>query len=97
MDWGPDKGAVTAELMVLMPTVAIGIGVIGSVLGLVSEQLTLEQDAGYLLRSHLIGNEIDATSELEVEFFQKGRLSCISISKQSLLTLRTAQCGIPIA
>jgi hypothetical protein len=91
-----DRGAVTAELIVLMPTVLLGISLIAWLISLATAQLRLEQDAGYLLRNHLIGKELEVASDLSLELFAKGRLSCLALAKPGLVTLRTEQCGISL-
>ncbi|MEY4989894.1 MAG: hypothetical protein RIS08_120 [Actinomycetota bacterium] len=97
MDWKSDHGAVTAELMALIPTVLLGLTALGWLLSLMGQQLALEQDLSSLLRLHLIGHELDVADGLKLEQFTRGRLSCIVLQRSGLITLRGEQCGIPIA
>ena len=97
MDWKSDRGAVTAELMALIPTVLLGLTALGWLLSLMGQQLALEQDLASLLRLHLIGRELDDADGLELRPFTKGRLSCLVLERPGLVTLRSEQCGTPIA
>ncbi len=87
---------MTAELIVLMPTVLMGISLIGWLISLAANQLHLEQDAGYLLRAHLIGKELEVSSDLSFELYDRGRLSCLALVRPGLIALRTVQCGISL-
>lgn len=97
MAWKSDHGAVTAELMALIPTVLLGLTALGWLLSLMGQQLALEQDLSSLLRLHLIGHEFDVAADLKIQSFSRGRLSCLALERPGLVTLRSEQCGIPIA
>lgn len=97
MDWKSEQGAVTAELMALVPTVMLGLTTLGWLLSLMGQQLALEQDSASLLRLHLIGSEFDVAEDLNLQLFNRGRLSCLALERPGIVTLRSEQCGIPIA
>jgi hypothetical protein len=95
--WKSESGAVTAELMAIVPSVLLAITFLGWLLSLMGQQLALEQDLTYLLRLHLIGQPLDVADNLEAELFTRDRLSCLRLLKPGLITLRGEQCGIAIA
>lgn len=94
--WG-DQGAVTAELMMLMPVGVLLISLLGLGSSVALEQASLERDAAALLRQESILGTAIAQSDQTARFYQSGRLRCIELSKNSLIPLSADQCTIPLA
>ena len=87
-----DDGAVTAEFMLLTPTV---IAALAGALGLFQlgvARLELAQLAFYQARSQAIGLELDETPGVRFETEVKGQFLCVSASRRMLITLRESGC-----
>lgn len=92
MDLASEKGAVTAEFMLLLPALILLFAfVLGSV-GLSVERIALESTVFTLARQNSIGLEIEASPELRVEITKEGRLECVSITKQMLVPISSKLC-----
>lgn len=89
-----DEGAVTAEFMLLFPAlisvVALLLG--GFQLGL--DAIALERTAGELARKHGYGFELPEPNGYELSTEETEYFSCVEISKEGLVPLRSKQCVI---
>jgi Flp pilus assembly protein TadG len=90
-----DKGAVTAEFMLLLPALILllagGIGMFQ--LGL--QRIALEVSAFEITRAVAIGFEPELEPGLEMRVSQEGRTKCVSVTKDLLFKLESKRCLIP--
>jgi hypothetical protein len=92
-----DSGAVTAELMLLMPTLLIGVGILGVLFSVSFERITLERDTAAALREVAIGRELVVPDGVTAKSWQEGRLTCLEFVKADLLTISSKHCALPLA
>jgi len=99
LDWWPEllvfsdqKGAVTAEFMLLFPTVVLALtGVLG-VFQLGVAQLELSRDAFTLARQLSIGGSLTPVEGIEVHSYREGQLVCVIAQKKIAFGLEARAC-----
>lgn len=92
-----DSGAVTAELMLLMPTLLIGVGILGALFSVSLERITLERDTAAALREISIGRELVVPEGVTAKSWSEGRLMCLEFVRQELLEISSKHCALPLA
>ena len=87
-----DKGAVTAEFMLLLPTVILGLAGFLAIFQLGLVRIEISQLAFYQARLWSIGNEdlnvegVSFSSELD------GQLLCVTATKKSIIEVSESAC-----
>jgi Flp pilus assembly protein TadG len=95
LGFSSEKGAVTAEFMLLLPALAL---LLASALGLFQlglERMSLEVSAFEIARAKAIGFEPELDANLEIKTQQEGRFQCVTVSKQNLVPIAATSCMIP--
>lgn len=92
-----DSGAVTAELMLLMPTLFVGVGIIGALFSVSLDRITLERDTAAALREVSIGRELVVPEGITAKSWSEGRLMCLEFVKADLLMISSKHCALPLA
>ena len=89
-----ERGAVTAEFMLLMPALisVVAVAIAGLQLGLAA--ISLELDAALLARSHSYGLAVVAPEGLELSTWQEQHLSCLKLTKPGLIEIASEYCLI---
>lgn len=89
-----DRGAVTAEFMLLMPALisVVAIGIAGLQIGLAS--ISLELDAALLARAHSYGFSVSAPAGTELFTWREAHLSCLRLSQVTLVEIASEYCLI---
>jgi hypothetical protein len=92
--WANEKGAVTAEFMLLLPGLvflfAIGMGSFSLALS----RVQLEVSAFEIARQLAIGNQPQAPAGMTLKVESEGRLSCAKLTKRELFPLTARHCMI---
>jgi Flp pilus assembly protein TadG len=88
------KGAVTAEFMLLFPTVVLALAGILGVFQLGLAQLQLSREAFSQARHLAIGNELGERLGSTFEVSEEGKWVCVTATKQLLLELEARACLI---
>jgi hypothetical protein len=92
-----DSGSVTAELMLLMPTLVIGVGILGAMLSVSFERISLERDTAAALREVAIGRELAVPDGVTAKRWTEGRLICLQLAKEDWLPISAKHCALPLA
>lgn len=92
-----DQGAVTAELMLLMPVVALGVGLLGTVFGVATERMSLERATAAGLREIAIGREWTGPPGTSSRTWVEGRLLCLELEKSDLFSISAKHCALPLS
>lgn len=98
MPWASDeKGAVTAELMMLLPVLILGAGLIGMIFSVSLERISLERDTAAALREMAIGRELELPVGVIARTWMEGRLMCLEFKKSEVIQISAAHCALPLA
>lgn len=92
-----EKGSVTAELMMLMPALILGVGIAGAIFSTSLERITLERDTAAALRELSIGRELEIPPGVTARSWSEGRLICVEFKKTSLFDIASEHCALPLA
>ena len=99
LDWWPgllvfssQKGAVTAEFMLLFPTVVLALAGTLGVFQLGVAQLSLSREAFLQARELAIGNEPEASPGVSLTERLDGRFVCVNAVKKLMFTLEAEAC-----
>jgi cytochrome oxidase assembly protein ShyY1 len=87
-----DEGTVTAEVMLLLPTLVLGMSACLGVAVWQIERLDLQSTAFLAARQQIVGDPLELPDGISSNFFQDGRYSCVELSKVSLLLLKARSC-----
>jgi hypothetical protein len=90
-----DKGAVTAEFMLLLPALLV---LLASGLGLFQvglDRIALEVQGFEVARAVAIGLGPEIPDGHEMTTFSEGRLTCVLLTQESFPNLETKRCMIP--
>jgi hypothetical protein len=91
-----DQGAVTAELMLLLPAlIMLFATVLGSVT-FATDRIALEAKGFEAARSLAIGLDLVSEEGIEIETSVEGALTCAKITKQSLMPMSTKLCVMQV-
>lgn len=94
MDSNNEKGAATAEFMLLLPTFVIGLAAFLALTNWQVERLELSTLAFSAVRAQTVGAEWSAPKGVSANAFQDGRYSCVELSKAALLPMRVRACAL---
>lgn len=87
-----DRGAVTAEFMMLMPAMISVVAIVLAGFQLAVESIALERDVVLLARQLGYGMEISADSKYSVESWREEEYACVALERGGLIPLRSQQC-----
>lgn len=87
-----DDGAVTAEFMLLTPTIVLALAGALGLFQLGLERLTLSQLAFYEARSQAIGGDRSEYRDVDFVTNIEGQLLCVTASKSLLFKLEESGC-----
>lgn len=88
-----EKGAVTAEFMLLMPAAILAVTLLLGFFNLAIERVKFEFEAFQFARSHFYALE---PGSYEFEQSSRGELSCVEVVSGQALQFRSEWCLIPI-
>lgn len=93
MDLNNEKGAATAEFMLLLPTFIIGLAALLALTGWQVERLELSSLSFSAERAESIGIDWSPPEGVSVKSFEDGRYQCVELSKTSLLPMVVRACA----
>jgi hypothetical protein len=83
-----DKGAVTAEFMLITPALILAVAT------LLGSSIKLEVETMQLARLHGYGLDVPVPEGYELEIASRGRIECIKVRNRSLM--ESEYCVIPL-
>jgi hypothetical protein len=86
------KGAVTAEFMLLFPTIVLALAGVLGVFQLGVAQLELSRDAFTSARQISIGGTLTPVEGVEVHSYRDGQLVCVIAQKKIAIELEASAC-----
>ena len=86
------KGAVTAEFLLLFPTVVLTLAGILGVFQLGVAQLALAREAFTQARAISIGEPISESPGLSLRSWSEGKLTCVEATRQLVFKLEAEAC-----
>jgi hypothetical protein len=99
LDWWPEllvfsdqKGAVTAEFMLLFPTVVLALAGVLGVFQLGVAQLELTRNAFTQARQLSIGASLIPIDGVEFQSYREGQLVCVIAQKRLAIDLEARAC-----
>ncbi len=95
MAFRSDKGAVTAEFMLITPAMILAVTLLLGLFPLALAGIKLELSAMQLARLYSYGEDVEAPAGHSIEFSQQGRLSCLKL-RMHTLPMESEYCAIPI-
>jgi Flp pilus assembly protein TadG len=95
LGFSSEKGAVTAEFMLLLPALALLLASALAIFQLGLDRISLEVSAFEIARANAIGFEQEIETELEITTEQEGRFACVTVSKMNLVRMAATSCMIP--
>jgi Flp pilus assembly protein TadG len=95
LDFSSDRGAVTAEFMLLLPALLFLLAATLGIFQIGLERIWLEVRAFEAARTAAIGFTALAAENLEIQVREEGRFRCVTVSKTGLLRLEATRCMIP--
>jgi len=96
LDLASDRGAVTAEFMLLLPALIVLFSVVLGSVSLAVERIALEAKAFEIARQSTLGIDVPVDPTLRVDFSNEGRLECARVQKQLVIPISTKICMLPI-
>lgn len=89
-----DKGAVTAEFMMLMPVMVLGLSLIVGAVNLGFERLELQAMSWSVARQAALGLELPELEGITVLIEQEQRVSCVKLQKKTPLPIQAMSCQL---
>jgi hypothetical protein len=83
--------------MLLMPTLFVGVGIIGALFSVSLDRITLERDTAAALREVSIGRELVVPEGVTAKSWSEGRLMCLEFVKTDLFVISSKHCALPLA
>jgi Flp pilus assembly protein TadG len=90
-----DKGAVTAEFMLVTPALILAVTLLLGLFPLALSAIKLELTAMQLSRLHSLGESVSAPAGYEMFTYSKGRYECL-VLKSTLLILESEYCAMSV-
>lgn len=94
MVFSSDKGAVTAEFMLITPALILAVATLLGLFPLALSAIKLEVETMQLARLHGYGLDLSVTEGHEFEISTQGRIECVTVRNLSLL--ESEYCVIPL-
>ena len=89
-----DKGAVTAEFMLITPALILAVATLLGLFPLGLSSIKLEVETMQLARLHGYGLDVPIPEGYELEIASRGRIECIKLRNRSLM--ESEYCVIPL-
>lgn len=89
-----DKGAVTAEFMLITPALILAVATLLGLFPLALSAIKLEVETMQLVRMHGYGLDLSVAEGHEFEISAQGRIECVTVRNLSLL--ESEYCVIPL-
>ena len=93
MAFRSDKGAVTAEFMLVMPAVILAVTLLLGLFPLALAGIKLELTAMQLARLHSLGETVSPPAGYELKTYSEGRYECLLL-KSPILILESEYCAM---
>lgn len=94
MVFSSDKGAVTAEFMLITPALILAVATLLGLFPLALSAIKLEVETMQLARLHGYGLDLSVTEGHKFEISAQGRIECVTVRNLSLL--ESEYCVIPL-
>jgi Flp pilus assembly protein TadG len=95
LGFSSEKGAVTAEFMLLLPGLALLLAAALGMFQMGLDRIALEVSAFEASRASAIGFEPEVPDGAELTRYQEGRFQCVRLAKSQLVPLTATSCMIP--
>lgn len=95
MAFRSDKGAVTAEFMLITPALILAVTLLLGLFPLALSAIKLELTAMQLSRLHSLGQPVSAPAGYELRTNSKGRFECLVLSSPWLI-LESEYCSMTV-
>jgi Flp pilus assembly protein TadG len=90
-----ERGAVTAEFMLITPVLILAVTALLGLFPLALSAIKLEFTAMQLARLHSLGLSVSAPAGYEIEIIERERFQCLVLRKEPLI-MESEYCAIPI-
>jgi len=90
-----DKGAVTAEFMLVMPAMILAVTLLLGLFPLALAGIKLELTAMQLARLHSLGETFSPPDGYELKTYSEGRYECL-VLKSPILILESEYCAMTL-
>ncbi len=90
-----DKGAVTAEFMLVMPAMILAVTLLLGLFPLALAGIKLELTAMQLARLHSLGETVSSPDGYELKTYSEGRYECL-VLKSPILILESEYCAMTL-
>lgn len=87
-----EKGAATAEFMLLLPTLLIGLAAFLALTNWQLERLELSSLSFSAARAQAIGTDWSPPEGVLTNSFQDGRYDCVELSKAAFMPMKVRAC-----
>lgn len=94
MVFSSDKGAVTAEFMLITPALILAVATLLGLFPLGLSAIKLEVEAMQLARLHGYGLDLSKPEGYDLEIYSQGRIECVRLRNSSLM--ESEYCVIPL-
>ncbi len=95
MAFRSDKGAVTAEFMLVMPAMILAVTLLLGLFPLALAGIKLELTAMQIARLHSLGETVSPPAGYELETYSEGRYECL-VLKSPILILESEYCAMTL-
>lgn len=95
MAFRSEKGAVTAEFMLVTPALILAVTLLLGLFPLALSAIKLELTAMQLSRLHSLGQPVSAPDGYELRTFSTGRFECL-VLKSPLILMESEYCSMTI-
>lgn len=95
MAFHSERGAVTAEFMLITPVVILAVTALLGLFPIALSAIKLELTAMQLARLHSLGHSVTAPAGFELEIIEHERFQCLVLRKEPWI-LESEYCAIPI-
>ena len=89
-----DKGAVTAEFMLITPALILAVATLLGLFPIGLSAIKLEVEAMQLARLHGYGLDLSEPEGYDLEIYSQGRIECVRLRNSSLM--ESEYCVIPL-
>ena len=95
MAFRSDKGAVTAEFMLVMPAMILAVALLLGLFPLALAGIKLELTAMQLARLHSLGETVSPPTGYKLKTYSEGRYECL-VLKSPILILESEYCAMTL-
>lgn len=95
MAFHSDKGAVTAEFMLITPALILAVTLLLGLFPVALSAIKLELTAMQLARLHSLGQPVSAPAGYELKTYSEGRFECL-VLRSDWLILESEYCAMTV-